>query len=157
LRTKNRKVSFSVETTYRGTIGVRIDLQNWINSCEIRFEKNHKYLIYAYRNSDDNSLGAQGCSRTTEFAQATDDLRYMNALKRGTARQDISGTIQDPGFQRPHAGISVIATTNGRHLKTTSDRNGNFKIPFRDPDNTRSKSIFRLAMQLVALHPILTK
>ena len=142
LRTKNRKVSFSVETTYRGTIGVRIDLQNWINSCEIRFEKGHKYLIYAYRNSDDNSLDAQGCSRTTEFAQATDDLRYLNALKRGTVHQDISGTIQDPGFRRPHVGISVIATINGRHLKATSDRNGNFKIPVPGPGQYTVKIYF---------------
>jgi hypothetical protein len=52
LRTKNRKITVSVETVYRGSVSKEIDLQDWINSCEFRFEKGHKYLIYGYRNLD---------------------------------------------------------------------------------------------------------
>lgn len=133
LRTKNRKVTLSVENMYRGSVGARIDLQDWINSCEFRFEKGRKYLVYAYRNTDDNSLGTHGCSRTSELSHAKEDIDYINALRRGTVRQTISGVIQNPVLDRPHAGISVIASANGRQLKTTSDRKGNFKIPVTRP------------------------
>lgn len=131
VRTKNRKVTFTIKNAYRGSLGAQVELQDWINSCEFRFEKGHHYLVYAYRNSEDNTLGTHGCSRTTEVAHATEDLTYINALTRGAAHQDIAGIIQDPFSKKPVVGMTVIATTAGRKLKSVSDRNGNFKIPLR--------------------------
>jgi hypothetical protein len=151
---KYRTVTLTIENAYRGSLGAQIELDNWINSCEFRFEKGHRYLIYAYRNSEDNTLGTHGCSRTKELTSAAEDLTYINAVTRGVAQQNIAGIIfkQEGFLDKPVAGMTVVVIAQGRKLKSVSDRNGNFTIPLRQGGHytvkiylPRTYSIFGLA------------
>ena len=127
VRTKNRRVRFSLEKSYRGVDGSEVVLDNWINSCEYQFEIGKKYFVYAYRNTEENTLGTQGCSRTTAVSNATEDLAYIQAFSEGKSNQRISGVIQE-GRYTPVKGIKVVASGKGKSLQSVSDGEGKFNI-----------------------------
>ena len=127
LRTKNRRVWFSLEKSYRGVKGNEIILENWINSCEYQFEKGKKYFVYAYRNAEDGSLGTHGCSRTTEASRASEDLAYIQAFSVGKSNQGVSGVIQRDRYT-PIKGVKVVASGKGKRFQSISNSEGRFKI-----------------------------
>lgn len=53
-----------------------------VSDCELGFEKNIDYLIYAY--GDKDGLGTGVCSRTKRVARAKPDLTVLEKLRRRT-------------------------------------------------------------------------
>src|SRR5260370_27078227 len=85
---------FIVEQPFRGVAGDRVDVETLHGtSCDMKFEKGERYLIYASREKDSNKLFAGPCTRTEDLKYADDDLHYIRAVTQQGANESILGRL----------------------------------------------------------------
>ena len=92
-------------------------------ACGVNFEKNEKYLVYAFKNQGDENLRTNLCTRTRPLTTADDDLNALGAPVFEAPRQD--GIVQlDPNIHigtltRP---LTVLNETLARDQKSARFR-----------------------------------
>lgn len=119
---------FTVEQPFRGVAGNRVDVETlYGTSCDMKFKKGERYLIYASRDEDSNQLFAGPCTRTTTLKNADVDLEYIRMVTQGEAPQSILGRLLLQKWD-PISGAKVIVRGGDKTLETTTDGNGNYAI-----------------------------
>lgn len=127
-------VEFVVEAAFRGIEGpiatVVAENSNGMN-CGFTFLEGERYLVYAHRMEGSGGLYASRCSRTRLFAEADEDLRFLQTLSGSVPSQArISGTVvhreEDMATHEvvdhgPVTGVTVTASGGGaRHTARTN-------------------------------------
>jgi hypothetical protein len=119
-------IHFNVERAFLGLSSGAVEITGFGSSCDYTFEEGKKYLVYAYRTSERNELYTHYCTRTTELANAGDDLTYLNALSERGQSPQVMGVLADN--DKTLKGISIVASSGGRQYRTRSDNRGRFKF-----------------------------
>jgi hypothetical protein len=122
-----------VEQPFRGVAGNRVDVQTLHGtSCDMRFEKGKRYLIYTSRGKDSDQLFAGPCTRTRELEHATDDLDYVRTVTQQEAKESILGRL----LRNRHEaldGLKVTVQGGDKTFETKTDEEGNFSVPVPAP------------------------
>lgn len=85
---------FIVEQPFRGVTSAQVDVATLSGtSCDMKFDKGERYLIYASLGKDNRGLFAGPCSRTTTFDDASEDLNYLRTVTQQGAQESISGRL----------------------------------------------------------------
>jgi hypothetical protein len=158
---------FSVEEVFRGAVGKEIEIAasirrsgNMALSSDSlgynSFDKNQRYLVYAYRSTADRWVWASGCSRTRPLSEAAEDINYIRGLKTAKPGGTILGFVRRQGEwieddrSGPLSGVKVTAHgKNGRFHSVTDSRGeyridglnlGRYKVSFVVPSNLVTSS-----------------
>lgn len=83
------KVTFEVDSSWKGVKGNKVTLSTALSSasCGFEFVEGESYIVYAYANDEDDSgkLEASLCSRTKLLASASEDLKELGpSISAGT-------------------------------------------------------------------------
>jgi hypothetical protein len=139
-----RLIRFSLEQAFRGVEGKEAEIVTRFGGgdCGFEFKQGERYIVYAHRNTSDNSLVTGICSRTRLLAESTEDLEYIRGLSRAEPGGRIYGTIlqharnfkQGNSEQvRPVAGVKVIIERLDQHLEVWTDSKGYYQIGGLNP------------------------
>lgn len=104
-------ITFEVEKSWKNVSSGEITITTPIGtSCGFNFSEDESYVVYAFKNTEDNTLNTNLCSRTNLLANAQEDI---DQLGDGTLPMDASSTEtqapQNRGITFVVIGI-VIAT-----------------------------------------------
>lgn len=124
-----------VEKSYKGYEGAEIVFHQPGHSCSPIYKAGERYLFYVNRTKE-NRWEVYGCGRSQDFAEASDDLMYLNALPESARRTRISGTIghyedlPQKGFSKvgPGAGIKVRILGEKKTWELYTDENGVYEM-----------------------------
>ena len=83
-------------------------------------------MVYVYRNNERKELHTHYCTRTTELLNADADLAYLSKLSEESQALEITGVLADSDKRLRR--VSVVARSDGRSYRTTSDEKGWFKL-----------------------------
>lgn len=131
-------ISFNIEKSFKGVTGTVVELTETGTSCDYSFEQGEKYLVYAYRHEETNTLYSHYCTRTKEFSKAGAELDYLNSLGQKPQPPEIVGLVAD-GDKRLRR-ISVVARNGTSTYRTVSDDKGWFHL--RPPPGKYHVTIF---------------
>ncbi len=119
---------FIVEQPYRGVASAQVDVAVLSGtSCDMKFEKGERYLIYAALDPNSKRLFAGPCTRTTTLEYAAEDLNYIRAVTQQGAQESISGRLVRNTYD-PLKGLKVVVQGNDKTLETTTDEQGDFTV-----------------------------
>jgi hypothetical protein len=119
-----------VEQPLRGITASEVDLLTvWRTSCDIGFKVGERWLIYANRNEEMNTLVAGACSLTKPFEDADADLAYAQSVSQTRAGQSITGSIVE-NMWTPLNSMRVFLDGADVKSETGTDEHGRFE--FRD-------------------------
>jgi hypothetical protein len=129
-------VRISIDEAFRGVEGAEIEVTTGLGGgdCGFGFRRSRQYLVYAYRDKDDQKLYTGICSRTRLISEADPDLLYIRGLSKARAGGTISGEVvherrNETGGSsgEPIAGVKV--TIDGpQKAEAVTDAKGAFKI-----------------------------
>lgn len=93
------KVTFEVDSSWKGIKGNKVTLSTALSSasCGFEFVEGESYIVYAYANDEDDSgkLEASLCSRTKLLASASEDLKELGpSISAGTPTASPGGNIK---------------------------------------------------------------
>lgn len=90
-----RVFKFAVEEMFSGTATKELEVVTGLGDgdCGYRFVNGASYLVYAYRDENDDRLYTSSCTRTKRLAQASLDLRYLRGLASAPQTVTISGKV----------------------------------------------------------------
>jgi hypothetical protein len=141
---------FLVEQPFRGVSGNRVDVQTLHGtSCDMKFEKGKRYLIYASRGEDSNQLFAGPCTRTSELEHAIDDLNYIRSVTQQEARESILGRVVRNKYESL-AALKVIVQGGDKTFEVKTDEKGNFSVPLPAPGNYTVRVFIPFAAAVMA-------
>ncbi len=141
---------FIVEQPFRGLEGDRIDVETLFGtSCDMKFDKGERYLIYASRVPDNNQLFAGPCTRTTELKGADDDLEYFRSVTQQGAKETILGRLVRNTYE-PLPGLKVIVQSGDKTVEAKTDTNGDFSVPLPGPGKYTVKAFIPFAADILA-------
>ena len=85
-------VYFSIEEAFKGVSGAVIVIN--LDHCGYLFKENERYLVYAYRNRNNNELDVRaGNTRTRPLAEAGEDLEYIRVLSAAAPGSRVFGKV----------------------------------------------------------------
>jgi hypothetical protein len=141
---------FIVEQPFRGVAGDRVDVETLHGtSCDMKFEKGERYLIYASREKDTNKLFAGPCTRTENLKYADDDLNYLRDLTQQGAKESILGRLALNKYE-PLPGLKVTVQTADKTLEAKTDAKGNFSVSVPGPGNYTVRAFIPFAAAVMA-------
>lgn len=141
---------FIIEQPFRGVAGNRIDVETHHGtSCDMKFEKGERYLIYASREQDNNQLFAGACSRTNNLKDADDDLDYIRAVTQQRATESILGRLLRNQYE-PLAGLKVTVMSGDKTLEAKTDAKGDFTVSVPGPGNYTVRAFIPFAALFMA-------
>ncbi len=76
-RIKDRVIHFEIESVWKGDILAETPIYVGRTSCDLDFEKNTRYLVYAVNHTEDARLRTHACTRTQRIEIAAADLRAL--------------------------------------------------------------------------------
>lgn len=129
-------VRFLVQENYKGAPGYEIKV-NSSGPCGFSFLKNESYVVYAWRDSENNELHTGMCTRTRHLSYAKEDLDYLRGLADakpgatlyGKLRRIIGDTYHGPFKEGPKmAGVKIVVTGPGEKIETTTNEEGEFRV-----------------------------
>lgn len=121
-------VRFTIEEAYKGVKGSEVEIATlWGTSCDYRFVKGERYLVYAHRDKASGRLENQPCDRTTHFSHADEDLSYIRGLSKGAREQFILGKVVEQRYI-PLPGIKITVEGAGKKYTAVTDDEGNFEV-----------------------------
>jgi len=126
-RVGRRAVVLALEQAFRGVTGEQVRLESEVSDCEYEFALGERYFVYAYRDKTTGALATSGCSRTTSYARAKDDLAFVEQLSRGAGELLISGMVIKDRYT-PVQGLTVLARGEGSRHEAKTDTEGRFRI-----------------------------
>ena len=115
---------FIVEQPFRGVVGDRVDVETLHGtSCDMKFEKGERYLIYASRGKDTN--------KRVQIAKNQCHYRQLDAFKIDLhATAEVSGNVLNASGRAVSSGYVYLvnaADSNDSEFKKLED-NGSFKF-----------------------------
>lgn len=129
-------VRISIDEAFRGAEGAEIEVITGLGGgdCGFGFRRSQQYLVYAYRDKDDQKLYTNICTRTRSISEANPDLLYIRGLSKAKAGGTISGEVvrerrNETGGSNgePVAGVKV--TIDGPQKgEAVTNAKGEFKI-----------------------------
>lgn len=134
------RVEFADVRPYRGIQGSAVSVVTAGDgaACGYAFKQGERYLVYAYRKPDGSGLVTGICSRTRRFADAGDDLRFLQTLSAPSdARARVSGTIGHwerdlaTGESRDHGPVpDVLVSIRGMRgaFDASTDGRGRYEV-----------------------------
>ena len=141
---------FIVEQPFRGVAGNRIDVETLRGtSCDMKFEKGERYLIYASRDHGNNQLFAGACSRTNNLKDADDDLDYIRSVTQQRATESILGRLLRNQYE-PLAGLKVTVQSDDKTLEAKTDAKGDFTVSVPGPGNYTVRAFIPFAALFMA-------
>ncbi len=119
---------FIVEQPFRGVSSAQVDVATLSGtSCDMKFDKGKRYLIYASLDPDTKRLFAGPCTRTTIFEDDSEDLNYIRTVTQQGAQESISGRLTRDKYD-PLSGVKVTVQRGNETLETTTDEQGQFDV-----------------------------
>ena len=141
---------FIVEQPFRGVAGDRVDVETLHGtSCDMKFEKGERYLIYASREQDSNQLFAGPCTRTENLKYADDDLNYIRAVTQQGAKESILGRLLRNKYE-PLAGLKVTVQSSEKTFESKTDQKGDFSVSVPGPGNYTVRAFIPFAAAVMA-------
>ncbi|HWN07691.1 MAG TPA: carboxypeptidase-like regulatory domain-containing protein [Pyrinomonadaceae bacterium] len=141
---------FIVEQPFRGVAGNRVDVETLHGtSCDMKFEKGQRYLIYASRERDSNQLFAGPCTRTTELKHAIDDLNYIRTVTQQEAKESILGRLLRNKYE-PLPGLKVTVQGGDKTLEAKTDQKGDFSVSVPGPGKYTVRAFIPFAAAVMA-------
>ena len=141
---------FIVEQPFRGLEGDRVDVETlYGTSCDMKFDKGERYLIYASRVPDNNQLFAGPCKRTTELKNADDDVEYFRSVTQQGAKESILGRLVRNTYE-PLPGLKVVVQIGDKPVEAKTDTNGDFSVPLPGPGKYTVKAFIPFAADILA-------
>jgi hypothetical protein len=139
-----------VEQPFRGITTAEVEVGTLSGtSCDMKFVKGVRYLIYAQRDPKSNQLFAGPCSRTTELQYATDDLNYIRSVAQQGATESIAGRVARDKYD-PMRGVKIEVWKNNKSLETTTDEKGNYSLPLAGPGSYTVKVLVPASVSVMA-------
>src|SRR5438552_2829611 len=106
--------------------------------CGYDFKQGERYLVYATRAKDGTGLVTSICSRTRRFADASEDVRFLQTLSDASpTRARISGTIDhwerdlatgQPRRYGPVPDVLVTVQRPGNAFEASTDAQGRYEL-----------------------------
>jgi hypothetical protein len=132
-------IRFLVQENYKGAPGYEIEIHSGTGGgdCGYWFLRNESYVVYAYRNSKDNKLYTNICTRTKHVSAANEDLEYLRGVANakaggtlyGALRRIIGDAYHGPSREGPKmAGVKIVVTGEGRTIETTTNDAGEYRL-----------------------------
>lgn len=116
-----QRTRFRIEQSFRGAAGaIEIESRGIGGSCAYAFVDGTRYLVFA-RQSDDGSLKAFTCGRTTALDQASEELAFAQAVLRDPGRGgrvSVVASISQPG---PDGRLAAGSPLGGATITLRSD------------------------------------
>lgn len=141
---------FIVEQPFRGVTGAQVDVATLSGtSCDMKFDKGQRYLIYASLDPDTKRLFAGPCTRTTTFDDAAEDLNYLRTVTQQGAQESISGRLVRDKYD-PLSGLKVTVQRGDQTIETTTDKQGRFDVSLPGPGNYTVRAFVPFAAGVLA-------
>lgn len=129
-------VRISIDEAFRGAEGAELEVITGLGGgdCGFGFRRSQQYLVYAYRDKDDQKLYTGICTRTRPISEANPDLLYIRGLSKAKAGGTISGRLvrerrNEAGGWKGEPLDGVTVTINGpQKAEAVTDEKGEFKI-----------------------------
>lgn len=119
---------FIVEQPFRGVTSATVDVETLSGtSCDIKFVKGKRYLIYADRDTESSQLFTGMCMGGGEVGESEDDLSYIRSVMQQGAAESIAGRVVR-GRLEPVAGVKIEVRNGKQTYETSSDQNGNYSV-----------------------------
>jgi hypothetical protein len=127
------KLHFIVEQPFRGITTTQVDIDTLSGtSCDMKFSKGRRYLIYANHNSGFGRLFTGACSRTTALEHADEDLNYIRSVMQNGVTESVAGRLMLGGYQIM-SGVKIEVRNEKRTIETRSDEEGRFSVSVAGP------------------------
>jgi hypothetical protein len=143
------ETTFAVERGLRGADGsvvIRGDARNTINTCRFDFKAGERYIVFARREAD-GALTTNMCSGTKPLAEAAQDLKFATHLPKAGSGGRIFGEVKqsEPNLLnwsqsqvKPARGLTVTLTgAVGAERKLRTDQRGAFEAKRMKPGTYR--------------------
>lgn len=138
---------FIVEQPFRGITGDRVEVETIHGtSCDLRFAKGEKYLIYAGKRSN-GQLVVGPCTRTQNLKYADEDLSYLRTLAQQEVKETILGRF---GKFQQLPGLRITVQNADQTIETKTDQNGNFSVLLPGPGNYKVSVFIPFAAAVMA-------
>lgn len=132
-------IRFLVQENYKGAPGYEIEIHSGTGGgdCGFWFLRNESYVVYAYRNPEDNKLYTSICSRTKHVSRADEDLAYLRALAHAKPGATLYGSVNRftgysaDGRLSEYAqmkGVKILVTGGGQTIETVTNEAGEYKV-----------------------------
>ena len=104
------------------------------SDCDVQFQEDRSYLIYAWRNNVDGGLRTGVCAGTRRVEDAAADLQYYRSVRAGTAKGHVSGFVtREPTdlqlpfrASKPVVGAGVILQRTGSSQQAVTNSEGRY-------------------------------
>jgi hypothetical protein len=130
----NLVACFTLEQPYKGVEGTEVEVFTARSgaACGFGFASGHRYLVYAYRRSENERLSTNLCTRTRHLSHAGEDLEYINNMANAAPGSTIYGTVKlysrDMGkmrdVSRPMAGMTIVIEGQNNRFEIVTDGEG---------------------------------
>lgn len=129
------RVTFSLEENFKGIEGTRTIID--LDDCGHNFQEGERYLVYAYREPNDNRLDVRaGSTRTRLVSEAKEDLEYIRGLSAEEAGSRIFGTVtrstldirKSKYVSEPIQEIKVSLEGNNKQYDVLTDGEGAYQF-----------------------------
>jgi hypothetical protein len=129
-------IRISIDEGFRGVEGAEVEVLTGLGGgdCGFGFRRTRQYLVYAYRDQDDQKLYTSICTRTRAISDANPDLLYIRGLSKAKAGGTISGSVvrsvrNEGGGTDGQPLPDVKVTIDGpQKAEAVTDAKGEFKI-----------------------------
>ncbi|HZS45254.1 MAG TPA: hypothetical protein VFC63_09155 [Blastocatellia bacterium] len=136
----NALVRFSVEKVHRGTESKEIEVSTVVGTdCSDEFRKGEKWLVYAHRNSARGKL--EIWTRTTLYANAKEDLSYIDSLSHSFPQSSITVRAFDYPYNTLE-GIKIEIEGDGFKFQDVTNKEGQLTVPILKPGKYLIRGIF---------------
>jgi len=135
-----RTFKFSIEEPFLGVAGANVEIATGTGGgdCGYDFKIGERYLVYAYRYSDEDSRLSTGiCTRTRPYAKAEEDLEFLRRVSSLDPGITISGEVkrQRESVARgnmtpvgPLADASLIIEGADQKKEIRTDEQGRYRV-----------------------------
>jgi len=124
---------FIIEQPFRGITTTTVDVgTDFGTSCDMKFFKGSRYLVYAHRYSDSKELFTGFCTRTTQLHNAVDDLNYIRSLAEQGVAESVAGRVGLSMFE-PFIATKIEVRNGNKRFETTTNENGDFSVSLAGP------------------------
>jgi hypothetical protein len=128
-----RLFQFRLEQAYRGIAGKEVSVITGMGNgdCGYDFRVGEKYLVYAFRTSD-NKLSTSICTRTRLFSEAQEDLDYIRGLSTAPRGSIIFGEVnrvnRNSSDERltPVEGAKISIVGSSKRVEVITDSKGQY-------------------------------
>jgi hypothetical protein len=131
-------VQFAVERRVHGITTLDAAINNRsIGNCAYSFTVGERYVVYAYRDRQTNTLTASICSRTALVSKASSDLEYFDELDQPSTGARVYGRIShvDPNLvtggitdHGPVSGVTLTLASQSIRTRAITDTAGQFDV-----------------------------